>query len=129
MFKLHHVWKMKEIIRITDEKRKEGERSERKKKGEGSFGTRKLEMITHLLNLYSTLLGLRRKKKGEVFHSLLLLFFLHFFHLFGNFLLHFKCLSLLYYVFRVSFHSFFRSTQKGFIGCFALHKLQFLIWI
>ncbi|KAL0127397.1 hypothetical protein PUN28_005589 [Cardiocondyla obscurior] len=26
-----------------------------------------LEMITHLLNLYSTLLSLRRKKKGEVF--------------------------------------------------------------
>lgn len=30
-------------------------------------------MITHLLNLYSTLLGLRRKKKGEVFRLLLLL--------------------------------------------------------
>lgn len=30
-------------------------------------------MITHLLNLYSTLLGLRRKKKGEVFRPLLLL--------------------------------------------------------
>lgn len=30
-------------------------------------------MITHLLNLYSTLLSLRRKKKGEVFRLLLLL--------------------------------------------------------
>lgn len=45
----------------------------RAKKKEGSFGTRKLEMITHLLNLYSTLLSLRRKKKGEVFRLLLLL--------------------------------------------------------
>jgi len=43
------------------------------KKREGSFGTRKLEMITHLPNLYSTLLSLRRKKKGEVFRLLLLL--------------------------------------------------------
>jgi len=73
--------------------RKEGRRrrkgmSERggKKKG-GTFGTRKLKMITHLLNLYSTLLGLRRKKKGEVFRLVLLLSF-RFFCLRGDFLPH-----------------------------------------
>lgn len=82
-----------------------GKEKEKKEKREGSFETRKLEMITHLLNLYSTLLGLRRKKKGEVFYSLLLLFFLHFFTLFDNFLLYFKCLSL-HYVYISCFLSF-----------------------
>lgn len=61
---------------ITDgvrERKKEIKKGRAKKEEEGSFGTRKLEMITHLLNLYSTLLSLRRKKKGEVFRLLLLL--------------------------------------------------------
>lgn len=80
------------------------EKEVNKKKREGSFETRKLEMITHLLNLYSTLLGLRRKKKGEVFHSLLLLFFLTFSSSsFDNFLLYFKCLSLHYAYFALPF--------------------------
>lgn len=53
---------------------KERDKEGTSKKGEeGSFETRKLEMITHLLNLYSALLSLRRKKKGEVFRLLLLL--------------------------------------------------------
>lgn len=46
-------------------------------KKEESFGARKLKMIIHLLNLYSTLLGLRRKKKKtQIFRLLLLLPFL-----------------------------------------------------
>lgn len=82
-----HIWKMKETVEITDGKkgRKEGreeeeeekrwasEESKKKRKKRGTFGTRKLKMITHLLSLYSTLLGLRRKKKGEVFRLVLLL--------------------------------------------------------
>lgn len=52
-------------------RRRKEMREEGKKRG--TFGARKLKMITHLLNLYSTLLGLRRKKKGEVFRLVLLL--------------------------------------------------------
>lgn len=72
---------MKEIAGITGGRR-EGERERkngrkrRTKKGE-SLGTRKLEMITHLLNLYSSLLGLRRKKRARSF-----VFFSFFFRFF-----------------------------------------------
>lgn len=98
------------------------EKGKREKKAnnkrEGSFGTRKLEMITHLLNLYSTLLGLRRKKKGEVFHSLFSFFSsFTFSSSFDNFLLFLKILSVFRYIAHISrFLSFILRSGASFIG-------------